>query len=129
MKEQDQYLKFVQWEEDDGLYVGYCPDLFPWGASAMPRRNRKPTSNCVDSCGTKSNSCGEIPGNCPNQAQGLCATRFLHSYGVRFWPPRQANRLNQRPSADAQVLADVLDNVCRPLCRPPDIKSAAYYQR
>ena len=31
MKEQDQYLKFVQWEEDDGLYVGYCPDLFPWG--------------------------------------------------------------------------------------------------
>ena len=31
MKQQDQYLKFVQWEEDDGLYVGYCPDLFPWG--------------------------------------------------------------------------------------------------
>ena len=31
MKEQDQYLKFVQWEEDDGVYVGYCPDLFPWG--------------------------------------------------------------------------------------------------
>ena len=31
MKAQDQYLKFVQWEETDGLYVGYCPDLFPWG--------------------------------------------------------------------------------------------------
>jgi hypothetical protein len=31
MKEQDQYLKFVQWEESDGVYVGYCPDLFPWG--------------------------------------------------------------------------------------------------
>ncbi|MCO5052512.1 MAG: pilus assembly protein HicB [Verrucomicrobiae bacterium] len=31
MKAQDQYLKFVRWEEDDGLYVGYCPDLFPWG--------------------------------------------------------------------------------------------------
>jgi len=31
MKAQDQYLKFVQWEEADGLYVGYCPDLFPWG--------------------------------------------------------------------------------------------------
>ena len=31
MKAQDQYLKFVQWEEADGVYVGYCPDLFPWG--------------------------------------------------------------------------------------------------
>jgi len=26
-----QYLKFVQWEDLDSLYVGYCPDLFPWG--------------------------------------------------------------------------------------------------
>lgn len=31
MKTQDQYLQFVRWEEDDGLYVGYCPDLFPAG--------------------------------------------------------------------------------------------------
>ena len=31
MKAQDRYLKFVRWEETDGLYVGYCPDLFPWG--------------------------------------------------------------------------------------------------
>jgi hypothetical protein len=31
MKPEDQYLKFVRWEEDDRLYVGYCPDLFPWG--------------------------------------------------------------------------------------------------
>lgn len=31
MKAQDQYLQFVRWEGDDGLYVGYCPDLFPWG--------------------------------------------------------------------------------------------------
>ncbi len=31
MKEHDQYLKFVRWEEADQLYVGFCPDLFPWG--------------------------------------------------------------------------------------------------
>jgi len=31
MKPEDQYLKFIRWEEADGLYVGYCPDLFPWG--------------------------------------------------------------------------------------------------
>ena len=31
MRAQDQYLKFVRWEEADGLYVGYCPHLFPWG--------------------------------------------------------------------------------------------------
>ena len=31
MKPEDQYLKFVRWEEEDRLYVGYCPDLFPWG--------------------------------------------------------------------------------------------------
>ena len=31
MKVEDRYLKFVRWEEEDRLYVGYCPDLFPWG--------------------------------------------------------------------------------------------------
>ncbi len=31
MKTEDQYLKFVRWSDDDGVYVGYCPDLFPWG--------------------------------------------------------------------------------------------------
>ena len=31
MKPQDQYLKYVRREESDSLYVGYCPDLFPWG--------------------------------------------------------------------------------------------------
>ena len=31
MKAQDQYLQFVQWSEEDQAYVGYCPDLFPWG--------------------------------------------------------------------------------------------------
>jgi hypothetical protein len=25
------YLKFVQWNEEDSLYVGYCPDLFIGG--------------------------------------------------------------------------------------------------
>ena len=31
MKAEDQYLKFVRWNEEDAVYVGYCPDLFPWG--------------------------------------------------------------------------------------------------
>ncbi|MEI6390395.1 MAG: pilus assembly protein HicB [Verrucomicrobiota bacterium] len=31
MKTQDQYLKFVRWSDEDQLYVGFCPDLFPWG--------------------------------------------------------------------------------------------------
>src|SRR6185295_8038077 len=31
MKTEDQYLRFVRWSDDDQLYVGYCPDLFPWG--------------------------------------------------------------------------------------------------
>jgi predicted RNase H-like HicB family nuclease len=25
------YLKFVQWNAEDGVYVGYCPDLFIGG--------------------------------------------------------------------------------------------------
>ena len=31
MKPEDAYLKFVRWNEEDRFYVGYCPDLFPWG--------------------------------------------------------------------------------------------------
>ena len=32
MKVEDRCLKFVRWSEEDAGYVGYCPDLFPWGA-------------------------------------------------------------------------------------------------
>jgi hypothetical protein len=31
MKPEDRYLKFVRWSEEDRVYVGHCPDLFPWG--------------------------------------------------------------------------------------------------
>ena len=31
MKAADQYLRFVRWSDEDNLYVGYCPDLFPCG--------------------------------------------------------------------------------------------------
>ncbi|HEY3862262.1 MAG TPA: hypothetical protein VGO59_10275 [Verrucomicrobiae bacterium] len=31
MNAEDQYLKFVPWNEVDGLYIGFCPDLFPRG--------------------------------------------------------------------------------------------------
>jgi hypothetical protein len=31
MKSSDQYLKFVRWSDEDRCYIGYCPDLFPWG--------------------------------------------------------------------------------------------------
>ena len=31
MKTADRYLKFVLWSEPDAAYIGYCPDLFPWG--------------------------------------------------------------------------------------------------
>ena len=33
MKTEDRYLKFVRWSDDDDAYVGYCPDLFPWGGA------------------------------------------------------------------------------------------------
>lgn len=31
MKTSDRYLKYVEWSEEDQLYIGYCPDLFPHG--------------------------------------------------------------------------------------------------
>jgi hypothetical protein len=31
MRTEDQYLKFVRWSDEDRQYIGYCPDLFPWG--------------------------------------------------------------------------------------------------
>ena len=31
MKTEARFLKFVLWSDDDRCYVGWCPDLFPWG--------------------------------------------------------------------------------------------------
>jgi hypothetical protein len=31
MKPQDRYVKFVLWSDEDEVYIGYCPDLFPLG--------------------------------------------------------------------------------------------------
>ena len=33
MKTEDQYLMFVRRSDKDSLYLGYCPDLFPYGAA------------------------------------------------------------------------------------------------
>ena len=41
MKPEDQYLKFVRWSEEDRLYVGYCPDLFPWGGVCHGQNEEK----------------------------------------------------------------------------------------
>ena len=31
MKPADAYLKWVEWSEEDGVYIGRCPDLFYGG--------------------------------------------------------------------------------------------------
>ena len=31
MKPADLYHKYVEWSDEDQFYVGYCPDLFPYG--------------------------------------------------------------------------------------------------
>jgi predicted RNase H-like HicB family nuclease len=45
MKAEDRYLKFVRWSEEDRAYIGFCPDLFPWGAvchgATVEAANRK----------------------------------------------------------------------------------------
>jgi predicted RNase H-like HicB family nuclease len=28
----DHYSRFVEWSEEDYVWIGYCPDLFPYGA-------------------------------------------------------------------------------------------------
>ena len=28
MKPADQYRRFVQWSDEDQVYIGYCPDLY-----------------------------------------------------------------------------------------------------
>jgi hypothetical protein len=48
MKPQDRYLKFVRWEEDDQLYVGYCPDLFPWGGVCHAEREEEAYGNLCE---------------------------------------------------------------------------------
>lgn len=27
----DRYHTFVEWSDEDACYIGYCPDLFPYG--------------------------------------------------------------------------------------------------
>ena len=41
MKAEDQYLKFVRWSDEDGAYVGFCPDLFPWGGVCHGRQEQQ----------------------------------------------------------------------------------------
>lgn len=31
MKTADRYKLLVRWSRTDRAYVGYCPELFPWG--------------------------------------------------------------------------------------------------
>ena len=40
------YLKFVQWNEEDRVYVGYCPDLFIGGACHGKDENKVYSDLC-----------------------------------------------------------------------------------
>jgi predicted RNase H-like HicB family nuclease len=31
MKASDKYFRFVEWSGEDQAWIGYCPDLFPYG--------------------------------------------------------------------------------------------------
>ena len=31
MKPEDHYHRFVQWSDEDNVYIGYCPDLYSGG--------------------------------------------------------------------------------------------------
>jgi hypothetical protein len=31
MKAEDRYHRFVRWSDEDGCYIGYCPDLYEGG--------------------------------------------------------------------------------------------------
>ena len=41
MKPENAYLKFVRWSDEDRGYVGYCPDLFPWGGVCHAEREEE----------------------------------------------------------------------------------------
>ena len=43
MKTEDAYLKFVRWSEEDGLYIGFCPDLFPFGGVCHSADEEQPS--------------------------------------------------------------------------------------
>ena len=59
MKAEDQYLKFVRWSDEDNLYVGYCPDLFPWGGVCHAATEEKAYKEL---CGLVSESIKELRG-------------------------------------------------------------------
>ncbi|HKW31173.1 MAG TPA: pilus assembly protein HicB [Verrucomicrobiae bacterium] len=48
MNATDRYLKFVRWSEQDGLYVGYCPDLFPWGGVCHGKSEKETYQQLVE---------------------------------------------------------------------------------
>jgi len=41
MKDQDRYLKCVLWSEEDQMYIGYCPGLFPWGGVCHAKQEQR----------------------------------------------------------------------------------------
>jgi hypothetical protein len=41
------YLKFVQWSDEDSLYVGYCPDLFVGGVSHGKNKRKVYSELCA----------------------------------------------------------------------------------
>jgi hypothetical protein len=65
MKPEDQYLKFVLWSAADQLYVGYCPDLFPWGGVCHASTEGEAYSTLCDlvreEVGDLSNAGKELP--------------------------------------------------------------------
>ena len=79
MKPEDQYLKFVRWNEEDKLYVGYCPDLFPWGGVCHGDNEEKTYHQLCELVREEVAWCGRMEKTCPFPVHVQCAKPSRHN--------------------------------------------------
>lgn len=82
MKAADRYLKYVRWEAEDAKYVGYCPDLFPWGGVCHGETEEETYGQL---CRLVEEEVSELQREgepCPNLRPGRCEKRYFR---VEAW--------------------------------------------
>jgi hypothetical protein len=94
VKAEDQYLKSVLWSDDDSMYVGYCPTLFPWAGSVTSRLRKKLIASCARSCVRKWSNCVRLVKKCLLPALDQC--------GKPYWP--EPLRTTARPRLRSSIL-------------------------
>ncbi len=102
MKDSDRYLKFVEWSQEDGCYVGRCPEIMLGGVHGQDEQQVY-----VELCEVVEEWIATIKEDGDELPAGLAGKNFSGRFNLRL-----AESLHRRLVVESAIAGKSLNSLC-----------------